>query len=332
MTSPTCKALLAASTMCALFAHAEPQPAPQLAPAHPLVTGTSVQVTKGDFDIELRNVPDSARVEFLTSAERINRMLERIFLNKAAAAKAAAEGFDKDPAVMAELDYARQNKLAALYLKKLVDAIPVPNLEVRAREQFLVNADKLATPEMVRASHILIALEKHTRDEAKKLAEDIRQKALAGENFEKLAETYSEDPSVKTNKGDVGLFPAEKMVPEFSQAAFALKNPGDISPIVQSHFGYHIIRFTSRTPRKPAVYEDHRRELLEQEQQQYREAQANKLVKALMEDQKPRLDEKAAETLRMKLDHLSEKITTEIQQQQKEQAKASASAPAPSAK
>src|SRR5450759_844956 len=108
MTSPICKAILAALMMCAFFAHAEAEPTTSpLAATHPLVTGKSVQVTKGDFDIEAKNIPDNAKVEFLTSAERINHLLERMFLNKVAVAKAVAEGFDKDPAVMAELEYAR---------------------------------------------------------------------------------------------------------------------------------------------------------------------------------------------------------------------------------
>ena len=319
MTFPVFKLTVFALLLCATGAQAQPTPATAQPASHSLITGESAQVTKGDFDQEIKNIPENSRIEFLTSLPRIQRLLQRIFLNKAAAAKAIEEGFDKDPAVVAELEYTRQNKLASLYMDRIRNAIKVPDLGLRAREMFLVNAEKLATPEMVRASHILISVQKHSREEARKLAENVRKKALAGENFEKLAETYSEDRSAAENKGDLGFFTSEKMVPEFSQAAFALKNPGDISQPVESPFGYHIIRLTARTASRPAVYEEHRREFLLQAEKDYRDAEFTKIITLLVDVQKPRPDEQAVEQLRMKID-MNDAIRQQMLKQQQEAA------------
>jgi parvulin-like peptidyl-prolyl isomerase len=76
-------------------------------------------------------------------------------------------------------------------------------------------------------------------------AEDVLKRARAGEDFAKLAKEFSTDPGSKEKGGDLGWFGHGQMVPEFEQAAFALK-PGEISELVQTKFGYHIIKVEDR--------------------------------------------------------------------------------------
>lgn len=97
----------------------------------------------------------------------------------------------------------------------------------------------------VRASHILFLVDEYAAPadtlKAYKKAMEVRKKALAGEDFAKLAQQYSEDPSAKDNKGDLGYFSAFRMVYPFESAAY--KTPeGQISNPVRTRFGYHIIK------------------------------------------------------------------------------------------
>ena len=99
----------------------------------------------------------------------------------------------------------------------------------------------------VRASHILILVDENATAEdtlkAYKKIEDIRKKAVAGENFDDLATQFSEDPSAKENKGDLGYFSAFRMVYPFENAAYNTPK-GEISKIIRTRFGYHILKTT----------------------------------------------------------------------------------------
>ena len=102
-------------------------------------------------------------------------------------------------------------------------------------------------PGNIRASHILVSyagVERttatRTKEEAEELIKEIKGKLDAGEDFEDLAATYSDCPSAE-NKGDLGFFRKGQMVKPFENAAFALE-PGQVSDIVETKFGYHIIK------------------------------------------------------------------------------------------
>jgi peptidyl-prolyl cis-trans isomerase D len=114
--------------------------------------------------------------------------------------------------------------------------------EVAARYQ--QNLAMYETPEQVRASHILFKTEGKDDAAVKKTAEGVLAKVKAGQDFAKLAKQFSEDSS-KDNGGDLDFFGRGRMVKEFDDTAFAMK-PGQISDLVKTQFGYHIIKVTDR--------------------------------------------------------------------------------------
>ncbi|PLX42768.1 MAG: peptidylprolyl isomerase [Deltaproteobacteria bacterium] len=105
------------------------------------------------------------------------------------------------------------------------------------------NPQYFDVPEKVHASHILIAPEgegDEAKAAAKKKAEGLREQIVGGADFAETAKENSTCPSAP-NGGDLGTFERGKMVPEFEEAAFALK-PGEVSDVVETKFGYHIIK------------------------------------------------------------------------------------------
>ncbi len=115
------------------------------------------------------------------------------------------------------------------------------------RQFYEANRDSLPEkPAGIRLSHILIGIApgEATKDSLYRFAALIKDKALAGENFETLVKNYSDDPSADQG-GDLGWFGRGEMVPEFEKAAFSLQ-PGEISEVVETIFGFHIIKVTGR--------------------------------------------------------------------------------------
>jgi parvulin-like peptidyl-prolyl isomerase len=110
----------------------------------------------------------------------------------------------------------------------------------------------------LKASHVLIKFIQNkqttgrTRDEAEILVKEIYQKLKDGAEFTEMAEKYSEDPSVKKNKGDLGYFTWGRMVPPFQEAAWKLK-VGEMSEPVETQFGFHIILLEDKRPVKGYV-------------------------------------------------------------------------------
>ncbi len=87
---------------------------------------------------------------------------------------------------------------------------------------------------------------KELNDLAFQTITDLRNRIINGESFSKLASVYSEDPGSRDNGGELGFVNRTDLDPTFASAAFALKNPGDISDVIQSKFGYHIIQLIER--------------------------------------------------------------------------------------
>ncbi len=116
-------------------------------------------------------------------------------------------------------------------------------------EQLRALYDEEGFETQVRARHILLQMPMDAapavRDSVTQLANDLQRRASGGEDFATLARTYSQDGSAQQG-GDLGFFGRGQMVPDFENAAFALR-PGQVSGVVQSPFGLHIIKLEERT-------------------------------------------------------------------------------------
>ena len=114
--------------------------------------------------------------------------------------------------------------------------------------------------EQVRAAHILIIVKSDATPDDTLAAwnkiKDLRKRAINGEDFSSLAKEFSEDPSAKSNGGDLSYFSAFDMVYPFESAAFNTK-AGEISPIVKTRFGYHIIKVIDHRPASGEVEVSH---------------------------------------------------------------------------
>jgi peptidyl-prolyl cis-trans isomerase C len=140
-----------------------------------------------------------------------------------------------------------------------------------------------------------------TPEEAEARAEEVRQKALAGANFADLALEYSDEPAAKTSKGSLGYFSRGKMVKEFENAAFALAKEGDISPVLKTRFGYHVIRLEGREPESVAPFSEVQDKLLLKQKQMYENSQFRTHIGSLREDKTLSMKAETIEKLKLTL-------------------------------
>jgi peptidyl-prolyl cis-trans isomerase C len=180
---------------------------------------------------------------------------------------------------------------------QLGDKAKVSEAEIEA--YYKENPDQFKMPEQVRASHILVQLDKEAPEADVKAKQAAAEKILArvkkGEDFGKLAEEFSEDPSAKENHGDLDFFQREQMVPEFSDAAFKLKK-GEVSATpVRSEFGLHIIKVTDRKEPGTVALAEAKPQLASYLEQQKRQVEMGKILRVLRESAKVQVNLPTAE-------------------------------------
>lgn len=190
----------------------------------------------------LSAAPQEQREELRKQFAELNIVAER----------AVKAGLDKDPAIQFLIQFERANILAKKYQGKLSDSITVSDDETRKYYD-----DHKQEFEEVKASHILARFatgasssphgddqKLPSREEARKKIESAQSRLKAGEDFATVAKEASEDSSAPQG-GDLGFFTRGRMVKPFEDAAFSLK-PGDVSDIIESQFGFHIVKVAER--------------------------------------------------------------------------------------
>jgi peptidyl-prolyl cis-trans isomerase D len=176
------------------------------------------------------------------------------------------------------IDEKRKIKYALLDVDKVREQVKVPESEIETF--YTQNISQYQTPEEVRASHILLKTEGKDEAQVRAQGEDLLKRAKAGEDFAALAKQYSEDDSNNVNGGDLGYFPRGAMVPEFEQAAYTMK-AGEISDLVQTAFGFHIINVIDHKQATTRPLGEVRAEIEDQLKWQLAQTQAEEQARAL---------------------------------------------------
>jgi len=165
--------------------------------------------------------------------------------------------------------------------KEVGDKIKIGDEEVKS--YYDANPQLFQQPEQVQASHILVKVDatatQAQKDEARKKIESVQKKAQKGEDFATLAKTYSEGPSGPQG-GDLGYFRRGQMVKPFEEAAFNLK-PNETSDIVETQFGYHLIKVVDKKPAQKMAYADVKERLSEHLKKQKMDSEASTYIQSL---------------------------------------------------
>jgi peptidyl-prolyl cis-trans isomerase C len=197
---------------------------------------TSDEVTK-----ELERLPPPSRT-YLASPERKRQFVDNLIMNDLLFDEGKKSGIDRDPEIDRQVTDLRKRLVVQRVMRQY--QTPPTISDEQAKAYYDANPDLYSTTQ-IHASHILV------KDE--NTAKEIREELKAHpDKFADLAREKSTDTTTAPKGGDLGMFGQGRMVPDFERAAFALK-PSEISDVVKTQYGYHIITVTERKEgeRKP---------------------------------------------------------------------------------
>ena len=206
------------------------------------------KITLADFK-RVTDYFDAERQQMLETNPQLKETVLRQFIQSMVISDLAKQkGFDRIPAIKEQLQFFSDNFLANEYLKQeIAQKVTVSDDELKS--YYDSHKDEFKTQDMVKARHILVRVDNSASDDEKKKAKERTElylkKIKDGEDFAKLASDFSDDPGSKAKGGDLDFFPRGRMVRPFEDAAFSLK-PGQTSGIVETQFGFHIIKVEDR--------------------------------------------------------------------------------------
>jgi peptidyl-prolyl cis-trans isomerase C len=193
-------------------------------------------ITTADFKKEVETLPPYLR-PMTETPEGKKELLDTMIIREIIMQQAQKDGLDKSQAVTDKLEELKKRVVVEAFLKKKIE--DQANISDADLQKFYdQNKDKFNSGDQVRASHILVKSENE--------AQDILGQIKKGANFEALAKKNSVD-SAGAKGGDLGWFGKGSMIPEFEKVVFSLKE-GELSGVVKTQFGYHIIKLTGKRP------------------------------------------------------------------------------------
>ncbi|MBF0254264.1 MAG: peptidyl-prolyl cis-trans isomerase [Candidatus Omnitrophica bacterium] len=236
-------------------------------------------ITEADFKTALDNLPDRVRE---VAVRQKKDYLDSLVTEKVLLQEAESRGIQHLADVQNLIRQARDRILVTKLLEDEVEnGITVD--DAAARSYYDTHKEEFTTPFRLRASHILL----RSREEAESVLAELQ----AGGSFEELAKTLSLDPTASKG-GDIGFFEKGQLIPEIEEAAFGLQKD-ELSGIIQSSFGFHILKVTGEAKPQVKEFDLVKDEIRERLLVEKKSAQFDDLVNRLKEKAGVELDEKA---------------------------------------
>jgi peptidyl-prolyl cis-trans isomerase C len=210
-----------------------------------------MEIRQSELEQELRRLPDELRSVPPQMLQPL--LLDQLITQKALVAAARSRGLDRDPEIAQRLRRAEEETLQQALLMREVQPLMT---EDALRARFLREVAGRPQEEEIRARHILVASEA----EARAALAEVRR---PGADFAEVARRRSTGPGSREG-GDLGFFKRGDMIPEFEQAAFALRAGEIAAAPVRTQFGWHVIKLEERRAVAAPTYEDSREQLRQQ--------------------------------------------------------------------
>lgn len=251
-----------------------------------LIQDGELVITRQDALYVLQDMSEPQRLKVLSDQNKLKNILLNLLTNKKQAQAARQNNLLKNKPIAWRLENNTNLFLSKELALNYSDNITVPDdISLLAKEYYDTHPEEFSSKESVRASHILFFTSNKTDQEKKEQlqkAKDLLIKLKNNElSFSEAAKKYSEDKGTARKGGNLGDFSRGKMVKPFENAVFSMKNIGDISDVVESQFGYHIIKLINRTAASIKPYEAVKDKLITNQINEYKQKKTGKYINSL---------------------------------------------------
>jgi peptidyl-prolyl cis-trans isomerase C len=239
-------------------------------------------ITKTEFEELLKKRGGEVSLDKKMEINLLNNLVQTIALGDAARKK----GLDKRKDVQEMMEISINGVLANVLVKEeVLDKVTVT--EAEAKNYYEKHSAQFKIPEKAKARHIMIKAETAATPDVKKKAreraEEVLKKIKAGEDFAKLAAEYSDDPGSKAKGGELGFLEKGKTFKTFDEAAFKL-NPGEVSDIVETPYGFHIIKMDEKKKEEVQPFESVRDTVMTKARDEMKAEKINEFLTQVMKD------------------------------------------------
>ncbi|MDP3875375.1 MAG: peptidylprolyl isomerase [Methylobacter sp.] len=238
-----------------------------------LIKHPDFTISQQDLITELNSLPEKTAASVKNSPDKLRDYVDGFYREKAFEAQAKKQGLDNTPQFKQHLTTLYRKALAQALIDNKKSSITVPDMSALALTEYQGHPEKYQDDEMIEARHILL---KATGADLKQKHEELAQlikKIEQGESFEALAKQHSDDKGSAAKGGNLGAFKRGQMVATFEAAAFKLRKPNQLSDIVETPYGVHVIQLVNYKPAqlkpfdtvKPAIISELENEYIKRE-------------------------------------------------------------------
>ena len=249
-----------------------PQPAEPITPETPLLRSPELTLTVADYQQALLGLLPDQRREVDQDPIKRRELLFELYAERRLAREAQQRGLDQQPELQAQLVQAQRKLLVNALIQQEQTALKLPDFSALAEEYYLTHRQDYQHPERIRAAHILWKTSCACEEAEKRAQAEATLKELqAGADFTELAKQRSDDKVSAANGGDLGQwFTRGMLVKPFEDIVFALPEPGALSEVIKTDFGYHIVKLIAHEPAATLPFEQVKDRIIEDQTKKYR--------------------------------------------------------------
>lgn len=246
-----------------------------------LATIDGDKITLQEFNKELDKIPMNMKMLVASESGKKN-YLDRLIVKKLLLREASKAKIESDKEFQERVNDIKEQLLIETLLKKKITA-DTQMSEDDLKKYYEEHKEEFKKDREINTRHILLK----TEEEAKQ----VQAKLQKGEDFTELAKKYSIDPNVRQSGGEIGFQPKGSLIPEYENASFKLTKVGQVSGIVKTQFGYHIIRLEGVKPPSYVPLEEVKEFIKQKNAQEKQKEVLEKYIEELKKNVKITIDE-----------------------------------------